>query len=490
VSFEAGKITALLGQNGSGKSTLIKVLAGFYAPDPGGVLSIHGEQVDLPLDPRESHARGLRFLHQDLALVDALSIADNFAFADRFRTRGPLGPINRSVEHARVARALERFGIDEHPGRPVGQLDATARTMVAIARAFQDETGDRAGGNILILDEPTASLPAEEVQRVLALLGRVRDQGGTVIYVSHRLHEVMQIADRMAVLRDGKLVADREMAGLDVDAVMNLILGGNLVDVAGERAQRNGGPAEDVLSVRGLSGHRLRDVDFEVRRGEILGVAGLVGCGRSELARLVSGAERPRGGELRLGGEPYHPHDPAAALDRGVSYVPQGRRTHGCVPAMSLRDNLTLGRLSAFTRRGRLDLGAERDAAAQMIRTYRIQPPRQESLVAYLSGGNQQKAVIARAVRSDLRLLVLDEPLQGVDAGAKHELSAIIRGLAEHGVATLLGSTDAEDLVGLCDRVLVLDRGRAVACVSGSDLTEERLMVLSNGSLEERKNLA
>jgi ribose transport system ATP-binding protein len=474
LDFPAGKVTALLGHNGSGKSTVIKLLAGFHNPDQPCVAQVAGNQLSLPITPQEAHRAGLRFMHQDLALVDSLTIADNFAFVDRFRTRGVLGPIHRRSEHRRVAEVLRLFGVDVSPGATVSELDPTTKTIVAMARAVQDSrgAGDDISHHVLFLDEPTAALPAGEVERVLNVVRQIRDRGGAVVLVSHRIDEVLKTADRVIVLRDGSVVTERDRAGLTADQLVELIVGaGNIV--SGRRAGRPGG--EVALSVAGLRGPRLAGIDFSVRRGEIVGVAGLVGCGRSELARILAGAQPPEAGELELDGRTFRPTTPAAAIAAGVAYVPQDRRTSGCVTGMSLQENLSLGTLGRFYSRGWLRLGDERRAAMAAIGSFNIKPPDPRRLVAAFSGGNQQKAVVAKAVGRDPLLLVLDEPMQGIDVGAKSEIAQIVGKLADEGVSVLVGSTDSADLVGLCDRVLVLNRGELVGIAEGEAITEEGL---------------
>ncbi|WP_194903831.1 sugar ABC transporter ATP-binding protein [Catenulispora rubra] len=488
VSFDVprGEITALLGMNGSGKSTLIKILAGVYEPDPGGILHVAGEPVTLPMRPAQAHAHGLRFLHQDVGLVGALSIADNFALAERFRTRGPFMAIDRRAQNRHVARALAFFGIDRDAASLVSALDPTTRTMVGVARAFQDQDDSAQSAeasfrkNILVLDEPTASLPAEEVGTVLRTLERLRAAGGTVIYVSHRTDEVRRIADRLLVLRDGRLVADQESQGLSSAAIVSLVIGRTFTPEARAERPQVQADRDAALTADGLSGRRLRDVGLQVRAGEILGVAGLVGCGRSELIRILAGAEQPTAGRMTVDGKPYAPEAPADALARGVSCVPQNRHVDGCVLPMTVRENLSLGRLRSFvTGAGTLRADAEHADAARLIADYSVKPADSARPIATLSGGNQQKVVVARAASRRGRVLLLDEPTQGVDALAKQEIATSIRALASGGTAVLLASSDFQELAALCDRVLVLDRGAQVALVEGDDISEERLTLLS-----------
>jgi ribose transport system ATP-binding protein len=481
VSFSVprGKITALLGMNGSGKSTLIKVLAGVYQPDPGAGLLVGEEDVSLPLTPETAHRRGLRFLHQDVGLVDSLSIADNFAFVDRFRAPGVLGPINHRKQYEHVAATLAKFGVSKHPSTLVGELNPTLRTMIGLARAFQDE--EEAGlkafaRNVVVLDEPTASLPASEVDTILTSLEELKANGGTVIYVSHRTEEVKRIADQLVILRDGKLVADEPTADLSVDDIVTRVVGKRLEKTRIPRSSEREGSV--VLSATGISGPRLRGVDFHVRSGEIVGVAGLVGCGRSELIRVLAGAQAPAAGAMVLQGEAYSPSTPADAIGAGIACVPQERRREGIVLPMTVKENITLGRLRSFTAKGTLRGNKETTGANELMERFSVKPNDLSRIIGLLSGGNQQKVVVARAAGYGGVVLLLDEPTQGVDALAKQEIANIVRKLAADGLAVVLASTDFEEFVGLCDRVVILDRGRQVATAEGEDINEEHLALL------------
>ncbi|MET0933086.1 MAG: sugar ABC transporter ATP-binding protein [Mycetocola sp.] len=479
-----GEITALLGMNGSGKSTLIKVLAGVYDPDPGGRLWIDGREIVLPLTPAQSHAAGLRFLHQDIGLVDALTIADNFALVDRFFARSVLGPINVRKQNAHTAATLALFDLDVHPSTLVSELSPSARTMIGIARAFQ---GGDAGiatlrSTILILDEPTASLPADEVDTVLRMLEKLRENGGTAVYVSHRIEEVRRIADRVAVLRDGRLVADEPLGARESHDIVSLILGRPLEKVELSRPEQREG--DQVLVATGLRGTRLDGLDFSVRSGEIVGVTGLIGCGRSELIRMLAGAQRPDEGGMTLGGKTYAPTAPADAIAAGVTCVPQNRRVDGVVLDMSVAENLTLGRLERHTRGARIDRKEERRAAGALADSFLVKSAGIDAPVRSLSGGNQQKVVVARAASGDVTVVLLDEPSQGVDALAKQEIANILRILADRGVAVVVASTDYDDFVGLADRVIVLNRGRQMATLEGADITEDRIALTCTTSAQ------
>jgi ribose transport system ATP-binding protein len=485
--FPAGKITALLGENGSGKSTLIKILAGFYHPDPGGRITVAGRDLPTPVLPSRAHDAGLRFIHQDLGLVEGLTVADNFSFVNGYGTR-LVGPISGRDLRRRVQQALDRFRVDVSPRGLVSSLSPTERTMVAIARAFADDGTEPAfTDRVLILDEPTAALPAHEVHTVFGALRQARAAGATVVFVSHRTDEVRELADRLVVLRDGKLTADRDLRGLGVKDIIDLILGREFEQWESKIRQTQRGVTDHVLmQCAGLRGRRLDGVDLSLHKGEILGVTGLLGCGRSELTRLITGAQAPAAGQLLLDGEPVSFSSPGAAIKAGIASVPQNRRTEGCIPAMSLRQNITLSDLGPFWRGGWLRQADERIATRSAVERFGIKPASTEKAMSKFSGGNQQKAVLAKWTRIGPRILVLDEPTQGVDVGAKQEIAQIITELADDGVGILLASSDFEELVNLCDRVIVLNRGQLVAEVPREDLTESQLTLLSTTGEEVR----
>jgi ribose transport system ATP-binding protein len=481
--FERGKITALLGMNGSGKSTLIKILAGIYRPDPGSRLTIAGSPILSQLTPQRSHTLGMRFLHQEVGLVEALTVSDNFAMVGRFKAPFALGPIAQREQDDFVAQVLQRFNLPIHPQTKVADLSPTMRTMIGMARAFQHSVDDEDvfARNVLVLDEPTASLPVDEVHAVMTTVERLRDHGGTVIYISHRTEEVKRLADHIVVLRDGEVVVEEAVAHLQIPDIVSRVVGKTIAAKVPRQTDLNG--TSVVLEVNNLQGNRLRDVSLHIREGEILGVAGLVGCGRSELIRLLSGAQPPEHGTMRLNGQPYHPTHPATAVKRGVVSVPQDRRAEGCILSMATTENLTMGSLNTFFKGGLLRLNAESIWAQRLAETYQVKTGDIRSPISTLSGGNQQKVVIARAASRATQVLLLDEPTQGVDALAKQEIWGIIREFAATGKAVIVASTDFDEFVGLCDRVVVLDRGAIAASVDGPDeITEEHLALLCAGA--------
>lgn len=487
LSFRSGQVTALLGENGSGKSTLIKVLSGAHVPDRGAATVTVGDRTrPLPLTPRQSHDLGLRFLHQDLGLVLEATVADNVAFYEGFLSQA-LRPLRRQAEQARTRELLDRFEVKASPDSYVADLSLSEQTMVAIARAFGHEDGQ--AGRIVVLDEPTATLPGDEVERVFRAIRRAQQSGAAIILVSHRLEEVLQIADQVAVLRDGRAVASRPVAGLGGDDLIELMLGHGL-ERSGAAGMAADSGSDALLRVRGLTGHRLRDVSFDLRAGEVVGVAGLVGSGRSELARLLSGAQRPAAGTIEVDDKARVFDGPYAALAAGIVAVPQNRKRDGVILDMTIRENLTLGDLRPVSRRGPLGgihSARERAEAAEFIRRFDIRPPQPEAQLRALSGGNQQKVAIARAVRLEPRVLVLDEPTQGVDVGARSEIGAIIIDLKRQGVALVLATSDVDELLELADRVLVLDRGRLREVLPREEITRDRLALALAGAAIQGK---
>ncbi|MEO9323289.1 sugar ABC transporter ATP-binding protein [Nocardioides sp. C4-1] len=475
VVFEQGRITALLGQNGSGKSTLIKILAGFYEPDEGGEVSIAGESLPLPASPRDVHRRGVRFLHQDLAVVPGLSVSDNFALVEGFPGARGGALIHQRDHDARVAATLERLDVDVSPCALVGQLAPADQTMVAIARAFHEQERP-----IVVLDEPTASLPESEAQKVFAALRKAIAAGGSVVYVSHRLDEVQKLADDLVVLRDGKLVAEVRSHTLSTDAIVELMLGRPVEHhTSGRGAATTGTP---VLSATGLTGARLRSVDVAVQPGEILGITGLVGCGRSELARILAGAQRPDAGELVLDGEEYAPRTPRGARRAGVGYVPQDRRAEGVIADMSVMENASLTVLSTLTRAGLVRRTDERTLVGELAERLNVRMAGVDQPLSGLSGGNQQKVLFARNAALDLKVLVLDEPSAGIDVGARAEIADLCREMAASGIGVVVGSTDFDEIADLCDRVLILNRGQVVHELHGDEITVDRITTASFAS--------
>jgi ribose transport system ATP-binding protein len=467
VDFElrAGEVHALVGQNGSGKSTLIKVLAGFHEPDPGAVALVHDTPLALG-DSDAAHAAGLRFVHQDLGLIDALDCADNLALGFGFAT-GFAGRIVWRRQRAAARAALARLGQDFDVRVPVSHLNAFEKTALAITRALQDVDAR----SVLILDEPTAAMPKPEVDRLFTLIRRVAAQGTAVLLVSHHLDEIYAVADRVTIFRDGLRVATEDMAGLPRADLIQRMTGGHLVAV--EHSPRaSEGPI--ALSVHGLASGVLDGIEFDVRRGEVLGIAGLNGSGRDEVCELIFGA-RQRSGVVEVSGKVLPPGRPDLAIAAGCALVPANRRLDGLVMEHSVRENLTLVDVARFWRRLRLQRRQETNSVRDWIARLGIRTQSPEQAVDALSGGNQQKVVLGKWLCVQPVVLLLDEPTQGVDVGAQSEINRQIRAAADAGAAVLACSSDEGELSQLCDRVLVLYDGHIVDEMTGNQLTAREI---------------
>jgi ribose transport system ATP-binding protein len=458
LDIRAGEVHAIVGQNGSGKSTLIKILAGYHHPDPGGTVEISGAG--------DGHGV-LGFVHQDLALVETLNAVENIALERPSPTRR--GRIDRRGERERARGLLERLGRHVDLTVPLSELPAVERTLVAMARAL-DGVGRSC---VLVLDEPTAALPRPEVARLFAAIDQIRSEGGAVLYVSHRLDEVFEIADRVTVLRDGRRVATREISELDHEGLIELMLGHALEREVRRRADRHTG--EVALEVSSLSGGRIHDFSVSVRAGEIVGVAGLIGSGREHVAEALVGF-LPGTGVVKVNGQVLGNRAPRAAMDAGLTLVPADRARHGVILEHSVAENITLPRLSTLVRALRLQRRAERRDAAAWIDRVGLVPRDPNRIIKTLSGGNQQKAVLARWLRARPKVLILDEPTQGVDVAAREAIHRLLHDAASLGLALLVCSAEIEeDLVDLCDRVLVMRGGRIAAQLAGTELSTNRI---------------
>jgi ribose transport system ATP-binding protein len=472
LDIAAGEVHALVGQNGSGKSTLIKVLAGFHEPDPGTVVRVDGEEVDLA-DSAASRAAGFRFVHQDLALVDELTVVENLALGRGFQT-GAMGRIRWREERRSAQAMLDSLGLDFDVRKPLGTLAASERTGVAIARAMWD--WEEGGARILVLDEPTATLPMAEVETLFRTVRRVRERGLGVIYVSHRLDEVFSIGDRISILRDGKKVGTWKTEELDEDKLIALMVGGAVTRSAGAKAVPGGAP---VLTVKGLCGTVLHGLDFEAKAGHVLGFAGLTGSGREELLPLIFGAGE-RLGAVEVEGRKVKAGRPQSAIDAGIALVPADRLHQGGVFDMSVTENLTLtdpGRLTGPAKAIRP--GRERSEVRDWIGRLDVRPNNPDLPLAALSGGNQQKIVIAKWLRMSPKVLLLDEPTQGVDVGAKAMIHELVREAAAAGAAVVVASGDDEEICDICDTVYVLRDGEIVG-----ELSQEQMSIDEVGRMQ------
>ena len=472
VSLEAvgGEVHALLGENGAGKSSLMKVLSGASRPDEGAV-RLDGELLDLS-DPQAARDRGVAVIYQEFSLAPHLTVAENIFIDDlAFGSRVIRWPALR--RRAREQLALLGFdGLD--PMTPVAHLSVAQQQIVEICKALRREP------RVVVFDEPTAVLTERETERLFELIGRLRERGVCIIYVSHRLEEVFRLCTRATILKDGRNAGSVRIADIDKAGLIQMMVGRELKDLF---PQRRATISEIVLDVRNLSvGGRVNDVSFDVRGGEVVGFYGLIGAGRTETMRAIFGADRRSAGEIRLAGIPVQSRSPKDAILSGIGMLPEDRKQHGLLLDFSLRVNAMLRpRNPAWSRAGRIDHRRERAQTSEVMRALRIKARDSEIAVGSLSGGNQQKVALARWVFSDCRVLILDEPTRGVDVGAKVEIYGIINEMAERGIGVVVVSSELPELIGLCDRILVVREGRLVGETAGDAMNERHLVALAMG---------
>jgi len=466
-----GDILGLVGENGAGKSTLIKLLSGVYQPDAGRI-ECDGNVIRFA-SPREALDAGIATIHQELEYFGHLSVAENILLGETW-PRYRWGGVNWKRLHEQAGVILGRFGIDIPTHALFEKLTAAQKQEVAIATALSRDA------RLLILDEPTASLSEPEVERLFAHLTRLRDEGMTIIYVSHRLDEIFRMTNRVAVLRDGQLVAHSKTSELDVDQLIQHMVGRPLDRVYPHA--RETAAVEPLLELKDVSRKGMfRDISLTVRAGEIVGLAGLVGAGRSELARAVYGLYSLDDGTMQLCGKPWAPRSARDALKAGLVYVPEERKKQGLVLDHSLAESVSIGFSDQMAKWG---LVSRRDEAARVetiLKQYDIRAERPDQPVNTLSGGNQQKGLLARWLDRDPRVIILDEPTRGVDIGAKAHIHAIIDRLAADGKAVLFISSELHEVIGMSDRVLVMDRGSLSAELQDDDITEQNIILAASG---------
>jgi len=456
--LRAGEVHALVGGNGSGKSTFIKILAGVYSADEGKLTTPDASWDLSSQSPADAEAAGLRFVHQDLGIFPELSLADNLAIGRGYVT-GAGRRIKWRATRAEARRILERYNVGAGPDTLAARISIPQRAMLAIARALQDL--DEEAGGVLILDEPTASLPPEEANLLIDSIRRLAKEGHAIVIVTHRLDEVRRVADRVSAVRDGKYVGTVSAESMTEADLAELILGRRLAEQ--EEVPRVAVTGTPTLSVRGLAGGPIAGVDLDVHLGEVVGIAGLLDSGRTELLELIYGARSPSAGTIEFGGRTLRKPSPRLMRRLGMAFVPEDRGAAAIFPEQSVSENMTAGNLGPyFSRMWLQDRRIRRDVEADSTR-FAVKAASTAALIDTLSGGNQQKVVLARWLRDEPKLLLLDEPDQGIDVGARQEIFSLLSKATAAGAAVILVSSEFEELTRLCNRILVLSGGRITA---------------------------
>ncbi len=469
-----GEVHALLGENGAGKSTLIKILAGVY-PRDGGTMLVAGEPADFQT-PADSLARRIKVVYQELDLVPGLSVAENVFLGAYPRT--PFGTVDWRVLYAETARLLGQLGLEIDPRTPVGALRLAEQQLVEIARALSRQA------QIMVMDEPTSALSPAEADKLFGVIERLRQRGVGVIYVSHKLEEIYRVADRLTVLRDGRHIVTRPVSETTPHQLVTWMVGREVADLFPKTAARVGEP---LLEVRGLSGGAVRDLDLVVRAGEVVAVFGLLGAGVHTVGRLIFGAE-PAVGDVRVAGRPVRLGSPVDAIRAGLGLVTENRKQDGLILPLSVQTNLTLAALERFATWSWIRGRDERQAASGEVQQLSIKTASLAQSVQALSGGNQQKVLIARWLLRRLRVMIVAEPTRGVDVGAKAEIYRILDELAHQGLGILVLSTELPEVLGIADRILVLREGAVTGEFSREEASQER--VLAAAAVATREDAA
>ncbi|MEO8608367.1 MAG: sugar ABC transporter ATP-binding protein [Chloroflexota bacterium] len=482
LDLRAGEVHALMGENGAGKSTLIKILAGVLQPD--SIQINRGARSVVIRHAHDAFDLGLRFIHQELNIVPHLSVAENIFLSQPYPTRAGVF-VNWKALNERARSVLAHLGVSHiSPNRQMARLSPGDQMLVSIARAFMgNEAGGESPASVYVMDEPTASLSGQETAMLFNVIDGLRGRGCAVLYVSHRLDEIFKIADWVTVMRDGRVVDSKPIHNVTPADLIRMMTGRALEQVYPIRETPYG--ERILLDVRDLASDFIREVTFQLKEGEILGIAGLNGAGRTEVLRALMGADRLRAGQATLDGQSLGHLSATAAWNKGIAFLPEERRSQGLVMSRSISNNVTLPQLRYFSRGALfLDHNRERQTALSMGESVRLKSNGPAQTVRQLSGGNQQKVVFAKALARPPRLLLLDEPTRGVDVGAKADIYALIRQISAKGAGIIMVSSDLPELIGLTDRILIMRGGSLVDMVPTAGLTEEKLLALCYGEIQ------
>ncbi len=462
LTIRRGEVHALVGENGAGKSTLMKILSGAYKKD-GGTILFNGREVEIGT-PKAAEKIGISIIHQELNLMGSLTVAENIFLGRQPRSRG----IVQWKKMFDDAQALfQRLGIDEDVRRPVCELSIARQQMVEIAKAVSVDA------KVVIMDEPTSSLTSRETEILFSIIGTLKEQGVAVIFITHRLEEIFRVADRLTVLRDGCYIGTREVKETTKDELIAMMIGRELTQ---QFPARNAEIGEVCLKVEHLSdGRRVRDVSFEVRHGEVVGFAGLVGSGRTETMRLIFGADKRRSGRILINGREAAVATTRDGIRSRIGFVTEDRKGEGLLLSLPVRFNITLVAIRKIQRMRMLNMKKEQQVSEDYVKSLHIATPSINQRVVYLSGGNQQKVVVAKWLFSDSEIVILDEPTRGIDVGAKREIYEIINRLASEGKAVIVVSSEMEEVMGISDRIIVMREGEVAGTVERKDFSQQRI---------------
>lgn len=477
IELYKGEVHALMGENGAGKSTLMKIMAGVYRPDSGSI--VYRDQEVQWNNPMEARDRGISVIHQEISLSPNLTVGENILMGTEF-PKNFLHLVKWNAIYEKADSILKSIGSTLDPRSPVSELSIAQQQMVEIARAlsFQSE--------ILIMDEPTASLTDKEIEKLFVIIGDLKRKGVAIVYISHRMDEIFKLADRFSVLRDGQWIVSGPISETNPDHLVKSMVGREIKDLfhrpSGEAPFMKKG--EPVLELKNVSDkHTVRGVSLRLYPGEIVGMAGLVGAGRTELVRAIFGLSPLDGGEILIDGKPVHIHSPSVAMRLGIAHVPESRKEQGLFPNLSVKENILMAQMHTYLKMSILQKGRMNKDAETYIRDLDVKTASKEQNVMGLSGGNQQKVVIARWLSIRPKVLLLDEPTRGVDIGAKTEIHKIISKLADQGLAVLMISSELPEILGISDRILVMSEGRIKAELSRKEATQEKIMYYATGEI-------
>lgn len=471
IKVESGKVLGLLGENGAGKSTLFNVISGVFEPTSGKV-SLEGKEVHFR-GPKDAQEQGVTIVHQELKLLPNMTVAENI-FIGR-QPKNKFGKIDYKQLRKQAKELIDRFGFELNPDDMVSDIPIAAQQMVEIAKAVSY------GGKVILLDEATSSLTAEETEKLFKIMETLRDEGVGLVFISHKLEEIFRFCDDVLVIRDGQDMGTQPVKGVTEDQLIQLMVGREIGD---RFPPKTNTPGDVILEAQHLNrGDRVKDASFTLRRGEVLGIAGLVGAGRSELVRIIFGADKPESGKILIDGVEVKINSPADAIDQGIFLVPEDRKNQGLVLNMDIEKNVALASTkvnSGFL--GHMNARAEKEITDESMKQLEIKAYGPEQIVKTLSGGNQQKVVLGKCIMTRPRIMILDDPTRGIDVGTKHEIYELINKFTNEGMAVIMISSELPEVIAMSDRVMVIEGGEIKAILDEDDLTQETIMSYSVGS--------